>query len=150
MRKTGKYYWLTVGCYSTFTVGIIPILLFTGWISHSLWGTVGGLIICGFSNGIGGTSSLIALSKEHIPPIFSVMALQSPLMHLRGSCQCECRRSSGRDWLFSPLPVPRLRHWDFHLGRRDPADAARSITRDVAESCQHRLYPPCAGEFGIN
>ena len=64
MQKTGKYYWLSVVCYTTLTLGFIPILLFTGWISRSLWGIAGGMIICGFSNGIGGTSSLIALSKQ--------------------------------------------------------------------------------------
>ena len=66
MQKTGKYYWLTVTCYTTVTLGFIPILLFTGWISRSLWGIAGGMIICGFSNGIGGTSSLVALSKQKI------------------------------------------------------------------------------------
>lgn len=63
MQRTGKYYWLTVGCYVTFTLGFIPILLFSGWISRSFWGILGGLIVSGFSNGIGGTSSLVALSE---------------------------------------------------------------------------------------
>lgn len=64
MQKTGKYYWLTVICYLTFTLGVIPIILCTGWISRSIWGIWAGTVICGFSHGIGGTSSLVALSTS--------------------------------------------------------------------------------------
>ncbi|KAH0537505.1 hypothetical protein FGG08_005723 [Glutinoglossum americanum] len=61
MQHTGRYYWLTVNAYFSLTIGMIPILLFTGLISHSTPGISLGLAICGFSNGVGVTSSLIAL-----------------------------------------------------------------------------------------
>ncbi len=61
MKQTGKYYWLTVICYTTLTLGVVPIILFTGVISHSIWGILAGTTLSGFSNGIGNTSSLIAL-----------------------------------------------------------------------------------------
>lgn len=61
MQKTGKYYWLTVCAYTTLTLGMIPILLSTGLIANSTYGISVGLAMCGFSNGIGVTTSLIAL-----------------------------------------------------------------------------------------
>lgn len=63
MQKTGRYYWLTVGCYSILVLGLSAILLFAGLVTNSTWGLCFGMIICGFSNGIGVTTSLIALSK---------------------------------------------------------------------------------------
>lgn len=67
MKRTGRYYWLTVFCYTLFTIGIIPVILFTGLVLDSLWGIWLGLILCGFSNGIGGTSTLVALSTRAPP-----------------------------------------------------------------------------------
>ncbi|KAI9862336.1 MAG: hypothetical protein M1813_004812 [Trichoglossum hirsutum] len=61
MQHTGRYYWLTVCAYFCLTIGVIPILLFTGLVSRSTLGISAGLAICGFSNGIGVTSSLVAL-----------------------------------------------------------------------------------------
>ncbi|KAI9797702.1 MAG: hypothetical protein M1833_005363 [Piccolia ochrophora] len=61
MQKTGKYYWLTVSAYTGLTIGVLPIILFTGVISRSTLGISVGLAIGGFSNGIGVTTSLIAL-----------------------------------------------------------------------------------------
>ena len=61
MQKTGRYFWLTIGAYTGVTAGVIPILLFTGLVSKSTWGISIGLVVCGFSNGIGVTSSLLAL-----------------------------------------------------------------------------------------
>ncbi|KAI9807872.1 MAG: hypothetical protein M1825_005178 [Sarcosagium campestre] len=61
MKRTGRYYWLTVTAYTFLTVGVVPMLLFTGLVSRSIWGIWASLVICGFSNGIGVTSSLIAL-----------------------------------------------------------------------------------------
>ncbi|KAI9784048.1 MAG: hypothetical protein M1816_001079 [Peltula sp. TS41687] len=67
MKKTGRYYWLTVICYSLFTIGVIPLILFTGLIKDSLPGVWAGMIMCGFSNGIGNTSSLVALISNTTP-----------------------------------------------------------------------------------
>ncbi|KAF2148746.1 MFS general substrate transporter [Myriangium duriaei CBS 260.36] len=61
MQKTGRYYWLTVLCYTFLTVGLILILLFAGAVTHSLVGIIIGMCICAFSNGIGVTSTLIGL-----------------------------------------------------------------------------------------
>ncbi len=65
MQKTGTFYWLTVIAYAGLTLANLPILLWTGVVSKSTWGISVGLVIGGFSNGIGVTSSLIALSMCH-------------------------------------------------------------------------------------
>lgn len=61
MQKTGKYFWLTVCAYTTLTLGMIPILLCTGLVTNNTYGISVGLVMGGFSNGIGVTTSLIGL-----------------------------------------------------------------------------------------
>lgn len=61
MSKTGRYYWITVICYSTLVLGTIVIVLFAGVITRSVPGIIVGMMICGFSNGIGVTTTLIGL-----------------------------------------------------------------------------------------
>lgn len=61
MQRTGKYYWLTVCAYTTLTVGIVPILLCTGMVTNNTYGISVGLVLGGFANGIGVTTSLIGL-----------------------------------------------------------------------------------------
>ena len=61
MKRTAKYYWLTVIAYSNLTVGLALILLFAGTITKSLPVMVVGTCICSFSNGIGVTTTLIGL-----------------------------------------------------------------------------------------
>ena len=61
MQKTGKYYWLTVSAYTNLTLGMIPIVLCTGLLINNTYFISLGLVICGFSNGIGVTTSLIGL-----------------------------------------------------------------------------------------
>jgi len=64
MQRTGKYYWLTVIAYANLVVGMVLILLFSGLLVNSTLGIIIGMVTCAFSNGIGVTSSLIALSKS--------------------------------------------------------------------------------------
>ncbi|KAI9825856.1 MAG: hypothetical protein M1832_000797 [Thelocarpon impressellum] len=85
MQKTGRYYWLTVTAYTCLTVGIIPILMFTGLVSKSTWGISVGLVICGFSNGIGVTTSLIALLSNASSEDVAVATACSYLFRSLGS-----------------------------------------------------------------
>jgi predicted MFS family arabinose efflux permease len=62
MKRTAKYYWITVIAYSNLTIGLALILLFTGTVTRSIPLMVIGTCICGFSNGIGVTTTLIGLS----------------------------------------------------------------------------------------
>ena len=91
MKRTGKYYRLTVAAYTGLFCGSLPIILFSGVIARSTWGITAGLVVCGFSNGIGITSSLISLSKFKTPSI----------VHVTG----ECVQSHGVSWNLMPDPV---------------------------------------------
>jgi predicted MFS family arabinose efflux permease len=64
MRYTGKYYWLTVTGYGLLTTGLTVIFLFSGMITTSTVVIVVGSTMCAFGNGIGVTTTLIALSKH--------------------------------------------------------------------------------------
>ena len=61
MKKTGKYYWITVIAYSNLFVGLAIILLFAGIIKESIPIMVVGTAITAFSNGVGVTTTLIGL-----------------------------------------------------------------------------------------
>jgi predicted MFS family arabinose efflux permease len=61
MNWTGRYYWITVICYSALVLGVLIILLFSGVVATSMAGIITGMMIAGFSNGIGVTTSLIGL-----------------------------------------------------------------------------------------
>ncbi|KAF2856864.1 MFS general substrate transporter [Plenodomus tracheiphilus IPT5] len=61
MKRTAKYYWITVIAYSNLTFGLSLIILFTGIIRQSIPVMVIGSCICSFSNGIGVTTTLIGL-----------------------------------------------------------------------------------------
>jgi len=64
MQRTGKYFWITVIGYTCLVVGMILITLFSGVVENATIGIISGQVICGFANGIGVTTSLIALSKS--------------------------------------------------------------------------------------
>lgn len=85
MQKTGKYYWLTVCAYTMLTVGLVPILLSSGLVVNSTYGISVGLVICGFSNGIGVTTSLIALIANASPQDQAVATACSYLFRSLGS-----------------------------------------------------------------
>ncbi|PNS21847.1 hypothetical protein CAC42_445 [Sphaceloma murrayae] len=61
MQKTGRYYWLTVSCYSALAIGMTLIYLTAGALVSSTPGIIVGMCIAAFANGIGVTSTLIAL-----------------------------------------------------------------------------------------
>lgn len=61
MKRTGKYYWLTVVAYLMLSIGLLGILLFSGAVMDSTIGIIISSSLCAFGNGIGVTSTLIAL-----------------------------------------------------------------------------------------
>ena len=85
MRKTGRYYWLTLGAYSLMTLGIIPFILCTGLVTHSIIGITIGMILTGFSNGIGVTTTLIALIANTTPEDQAIATACSYLFRSLGS-----------------------------------------------------------------
>ncbi|KAF1831847.1 multidrug resistance protein fnx1 [Decorospora gaudefroyi] len=61
MKHTARYYWITVLAYANLTAGLTLVVLFAGVIQQSIPVMVVGTCICGFSNGIGVTTTLIGL-----------------------------------------------------------------------------------------
>ncbi|KAI5793112.1 major facilitator superfamily domain-containing protein [Geopyxis carbonaria] len=61
MQKTGRYYWITVSGYSLVAIGGTLVLLFTGVVLMSTTGISFGILSSGFGNGIGVTTTLIAV-----------------------------------------------------------------------------------------
>ena len=61
MKKTGKYYWLTVCAFSTLTLASIPVLLCADLLTNSKVGISIGTFFGAYGAGIGWTTSLIGL-----------------------------------------------------------------------------------------
>jgi MFS family permease len=61
MKRTARYYWITVIAYTNLTIGLSLILLFAGTITQSIPVMIVGTCICAFSNGLGVTTTLIGL-----------------------------------------------------------------------------------------
>ena len=61
LKKTGKYYILTVIAYGTIAFGVLLVLIFTAENTRSTWGVSIGLAACGFGNGVGLTCTLVGL-----------------------------------------------------------------------------------------
>ncbi|EUC34710.1 hypothetical protein COCCADRAFT_3916 [Bipolaris zeicola 26-R-13] len=61
MKRTARYYWITVSAYTALTVGLSFILLFAGVLIESIPLMVVGTTICSFGTGVGITTTLIGL-----------------------------------------------------------------------------------------
>ncbi|KAI4217563.1 MAG: hypothetical protein LQ351_000159 [Letrouitia transgressa] len=85
MQRTGKFYWLSVAAYTGVVVGMFPTLLCSNLVVNSTYGISVGLIISGFGNGIGVTSSLIGLIANAAPQDQAVVTACSYLFRSMGS-----------------------------------------------------------------
>ncbi|KAL8966523.1 MAG: hypothetical protein Q9197_005931, partial [Variospora fuerteventurae] len=85
MQKTGRYYWLTVIAYSMLFVGVLIMMLFSDLIMNSTYGIAVGLVVGGFGNGIGTTSSLIGLISNAAQADQAVATACSYLFRTMGS-----------------------------------------------------------------
>lgn len=66
MKKTGRYYWITVIFYWGMAFGLFLVILFTGVVTVSYLGLVVAMICTFFSNGVGVTTTLIALRRSYV------------------------------------------------------------------------------------
>ncbi|KAF3480651.1 uncharacterized protein GIQ15_05998 [Arthroderma uncinatum] len=85
MKKTGKYYWITVWSYGLLSVGLIMIVLCSGVIIKSTPLIIIGMTMCAFGNGIGVTTTLIALIANAPPEDQAVATACSYLYRSLGS-----------------------------------------------------------------
>ncbi|KAI2470401.1 MFS general substrate transporter [Annulohypoxylon bovei var. microspora] len=67
MRRTGKYYWITLLGYTLMIVSIAPMVAFTGAVAKSTVGVIAGLCILAFGGGLSITSTLIAIIANAAP-----------------------------------------------------------------------------------
>lgn len=61
MRRRGTYYWLTVASYAGLLIGITLVFLMSGPLLSNTIGIIIGMMIAGFGNGNGITTTLIGL-----------------------------------------------------------------------------------------
>lgn len=66
MRKTGKYFWLTLISYSLMVVAVLLVFMCSGLVVTSNVGLIIGLTLGGLGNGVGVTTTLISLSMSLI------------------------------------------------------------------------------------
>ncbi|KAI0386129.1 MFS general substrate transporter, partial [Hypomontagnella monticulosa] len=67
MRRTGKYYWITLFGYALLIISIAPLVAFTGAIKKSIIGVIVGLCFLSFGSGLSITSTLIAIIANTTP-----------------------------------------------------------------------------------
>ncbi|TPX22615.1 hypothetical protein DIZ76_014492 [Coccidioides immitis] len=85
MRKTGRYFWVTVWSYALLTAGLLVIYLFSGAILDSTIAIMIGMVMCGLGNGVGVTTTLIALLANASPEDQAVATACSYLFRSLGS-----------------------------------------------------------------
>lgn len=85
MKKTGRYYWITVWAYCLVTLGAIVFTMFTGVITNSTIGIIIGTCMCAFGNGAGVTTTLIGLIANAAPEDQAVATACSYLFRSSGS-----------------------------------------------------------------
>ncbi|EEP77459.1 conserved hypothetical protein [Uncinocarpus reesii 1704] len=120
MRKTGKYYWVTISAYILLLVGLVVIYLFSGPISNNIYLIVIGMVMCGFGNGIGVTTTLIGLSSVIGVSLASGIVQQT----LRSSLQSALRDNKDIDSI-----VDGVRQSLDYLQNLDPR------TRGIVRAC---------------
>lgn len=119
MKRTGKYYWLTVAAYTALTLGCFAIFLFSGGAATSLIPMILGMVIAAFGNGIGVTTTLIGLSK--LPRAVNCAI---PKTNDFDSFQLHLRGPGSRHRLLISLPIPRVCDWTLTLIDHCPATPA--------------------------
>lgn len=85
IRWYGRYYWLTVSAYVLLATGMLEILLFSGPILNNTYIISVGTVLGGFGNGIGVTSTLIAIISNADPKDQAVATACSYLFRSLGS-----------------------------------------------------------------
>ena len=144
MQHTGRYYWLTVVCYAILVLGMVGILLFSGVVVVWIPGMVMGMVVCGFCNGIGVTSSLIGLIANASREDQAIATACSYLFRSMGSVFGIAISATAVNQTLQNLLVTRLRDRSPEEAKRI-ADMVRSSldalnglepkVRDVVRGC---------------
>lgn len=134
MKRTGKYYWLTVGAYTLLTGGMTVLLLFTGLAQNNTYAITAGTILCALGNGTGVTTTLIAIIANASPQDQAIATACSYLFRSLGSV-------FGLSLSASVIQVRLRQALSRALGNGDDAD---KIEQGVRRSLDYlrRLDPP--------
>ncbi|ELQ44472.1 multidrug resistance protein fnx1 [Pyricularia oryzae Y34] len=84
IKRTGRYYWLTVVSYATLLLSSLPLVLSTGILTDSVVGTTVGLALSSFGNGAGLTTTLVGLISNAAPEDAAVVIACSYLFRSLG------------------------------------------------------------------
>ena len=127
MQKTGKYYWLSVAAYAIAAFGVLLILLCAGLVVNNSYGISVGLVLSGFGNGVGVTSTLIGLIANATPEDQAIVTACSYLFRSLGSVV-------GLSLAASVVQQSLRMQLQAHLNKGEQAD---DIVRNVRESLEY-------------
>ncbi|KAK6079238.1 major facilitator superfamily transporter [Seiridium cupressi] len=85
MRRTGKYYWLTLIGYSIVFLSLVLIVLFTGVVAKSLVGILVAMVVLALGASISITTTLIAIISNTAPEDMAVAVACSYLFRSLGT-----------------------------------------------------------------
>jgi len=142
MQKTGKYYWITIIAYSMLTLGLLGITLFSGVIVQSTIGIIICSCFCGFGNGIGVTTTLIALIANASRDDQAIATACSYLFRSLGSTVGVSLTSTAANQTMRSLLVKKLQNGadadKIVEGVRRTLSYIKTLpqeTRDIVRSC---------------
>ncbi|OTB08391.1 hypothetical protein M426DRAFT_317013 [Hypoxylon sp. CI-4A] len=138
MRRTGKYFWITVLGYALMIVGVVPMVAFTGAVWKSTAGTVVGFAPLAFGGGLSITSTLIAIIANATPSDTAVAVACSYLFRSLGSTigisvSTAVLQQVLRTSLASSLGGDSDRAQEIEEGVRQSLDYIRSLEPEVAD-----------------
>ena len=151
MKWTGKYYWLTVIGYAGLTLGLTGIFLFSGGAVSSTVPMILAMVVAAFGNGVGITSTLIALSE-----LFSLDQIISFLLWLglltgSSSIKRDPRGPSGSDCRHVSLPFAGVSYQPLPVIHYSPTSPSDSAALCLAQQQRHRQNRGrCATKPGIH
>jgi len=150
MQKTGKYYYLTLLAFSLSLTGTMIVALLTGVLGRSVWGVAIGLFTTSIGNGIGVTTTLIALIANVTVDDQAIATAVSYLFRSLGtvfgiSVGSSLVQNSLRKYLSKELKgddvdelVRKVRESLTYIDQLDPA--TQKIVRDCFEMALHSAF----------
>ncbi|KAI0121987.1 MFS general substrate transporter [Daldinia grandis] len=139
MRRTGKYYWITVIGYTLIVLGIAPSVSFSGAVVKSTVGVIAGLCVMGLGSGASITTSLIAIIANADPADSAVAIACSYLFRSLGT-------TLGVS--ISTAVLQQVLRTELAAGLGGDGDKAREIEEGVRQSLDYiRSLDPAIAEI---
>lgn len=138
MKWTGKYYWLTVIGYAGLTLGLTGIFLFSGGAVSSTVPMILAMVVAAFGNGVGITTTLIALSEpfplNQIVPFLPCLGLLTE----SSSIKRKPRGPSGSDCRHISLPFAGVSYRPLSVIHYSPTTPSDPAALCLAQQQGHR------------